>query len=57
MADGLSNWEIADRLVISVRTAEVHALRILTKLGCPGGLRSPADGRPGRQVRSGYAVL
>ena len=33
LADGLSNREIADRLVISESTAQVHVKRILSKLG------------------------
>jgi DNA-binding CsgD family transcriptional regulator len=33
IAQGLSNKEIADRLVISRRTAETHVENILTKLG------------------------
>ena len=33
IADGLSNRQIANRLTISVRTAESHAQHILTKLG------------------------
>ncbi|GAA3649432.1 LuxR family transcriptional regulator [Nocardioides ginsengisoli] len=33
VADGMSNKEIAARLVISLRTAEGHVVRILTKLG------------------------
>jgi non-specific serine/threonine protein kinase len=33
VAEGLSNKEIAARLVISPRTAETHVERILTKLG------------------------
>ena len=33
LADGLSNREIADKLVISPRTAETHVEHILTKLG------------------------
>lgn len=34
VAGGLSNRQIAARLVISTRTAEVHVGRILAKLGC-----------------------
>lgn len=34
IAEGLSNKDIAARLVISPRTAEGHVLRIMTKLGC-----------------------
>ena len=33
MAEGLSNREIADRLVITERTAEGHVAHILNKLG------------------------
>ena len=33
LAQGLSNREIAGRLVISARTAESHVEHILTKLG------------------------
>ena len=33
LADGLTNREIADRLVISQRTAETHVDHILSKLG------------------------
>ncbi|HQV21439.1 MAG TPA: helix-turn-helix transcriptional regulator, partial [Gordonia sp. (in: high G+C Gram-positive bacteria)] len=33
VAAGLTNREIADRLVVSVRTVEGHVLRACTKLG------------------------
>jgi non-specific serine/threonine protein kinase len=33
VAEGLTNKEIADRLVISPRTADTHVEHILTKLG------------------------
>ncbi len=33
MATGLTNREIAERLVVSIKTVETHASRILTKLG------------------------
>ncbi len=39
VAGGLSNREVAERLVISKRTADTHVERILTKLG----LRSRAE--------------
>ncbi|MCX5215416.1 LuxR C-terminal-related transcriptional regulator [Kitasatospora sp. NBC_00240] len=34
LAEGLSNKEIAERLVVAQRTAETHVANILTKLGC-----------------------
>jgi len=34
VADGLANKQIADRLVVSPRTAEGHVQRIMIKLGC-----------------------
>jgi non-specific serine/threonine protein kinase len=34
LAQGLSNKDIADRLVIAQRTAETHVANILNKLGC-----------------------
>ena len=33
VADGLSNREIAERLVVSPRTVEAHVERLLTKTG------------------------
>jgi non-specific serine/threonine protein kinase len=39
IAEGLSNREIAERLVIAPRTAEAHVTHVLTKLG----LRSRAQ--------------
>ena len=36
VAAGLSNREVADRLVLSVRTVESHVERLLAKTGSPG---------------------
>jgi DNA-binding NarL/FixJ family response regulator len=35
LAEGLTNVEIADRLVVSTRTAEHHVAAVLQKLGAP----------------------
>jgi len=34
IADGLTSRQIADRLVIAERTADMHVQNILAKLGC-----------------------
>ena len=51
LAEGLTNAEIADRLVVSPRTAEHHVAAVLTKLGAatrrepPGAPRSWGSSR------------
>jgi DNA-binding NarL/FixJ family response regulator len=42
LARGYTNREIADTLVISVRTAGVHVSHILRKLGAPNQLEAAA---------------
>jgi DNA-binding NarL/FixJ family response regulator len=52
LARGCTNREIADTLVISVRTAGVHVSHILRKLGAPNRLEAAAIAhRLGRQAR------
>lgn len=41
VARGLTNREIADRLVLSAKTVEHHVSRILDKLGCTAASKSP----------------
>jgi DNA-binding CsgD family transcriptional regulator len=41
-ARGYTNREIADTLVISLRTADVHVSHILRKLGAPNRLEAAA---------------
>ncbi len=45
IADGLSNKEIAQKLVISVRTVKYHTTSIYTKLNATGRAHAVAIGR------------
>jgi len=45
MAEGLRNQEIAERLVISVRTVKVHVSNILSKLGADNRTEAVAEAR------------
>jgi DNA-binding NarL/FixJ family response regulator len=42
VSEGLSNRELASRLVISPRTAESHVQNVMTKLGCSSRARIAA---------------
>ncbi len=53
VAEGLSNRQIADRLVISPRTAESHVQAVLRKLGVTS--RTAVVGWVARQDRSTQA--
>jgi non-specific serine/threonine protein kinase len=57
VAEGLSNKEIADRLVISPRTAEGHVERILTKLGFTSRTQIAAWAHPTAKQRPGTATV
>jgi LuxR family transcriptional regulator, maltose regulon positive regulatory protein len=45
MVEGMSNGEIADRLVIGIGTAKSHVHHILEKLGCSSRLQAVAKAR------------
>ncbi len=45
LAQGLRNQEIADRLIISVRTVKVHVSNILSKLGASNRTEAVAEAR------------
>ena len=47
VAQGLSNAEVATRLVISEHTAKTHVASLLQKLQVPGRVRSCWPTRPG----------
>ncbi|MFE1768269.1 response regulator transcription factor [Streptomyces angustmyceticus] len=51
VSEGLTNKEIATRLVIAPRTAEGHVQRILTKLGFSSRAQIAAWYVSGQQVR------
>jgi hypothetical protein len=56
IAEGMSNREIAERLVISVRTAETHAQNILLKLGFRSRAQIATLGRGGTAQGSPHAA-
>jgi DNA-binding NarL/FixJ family response regulator len=53
IADGLTNAEIAERLVVSQRTAEHHVAAVLTKVGA--STRREAAQRAAELLSSGRA--
>jgi DNA-binding CsgD family transcriptional regulator/tetratricopeptide (TPR) repeat protein len=53
IAEGLTNAEIAEKLVLSVRTVDHHVSAILTKLGVPSRRDAAAHARQPRPVLSG----
>jgi DNA-binding CsgD family transcriptional regulator len=48
VADGLTNREIADRLVVSPHTVHRHVANILRKLGLPSRAAAAAEAARGR---------
>ena len=48
MADGLTNADIAERLVIGVATVKTHVSSIISKLGVSTRTEATATGHPAR---------
>ena len=53
VAEGLSNKDIAERLVLSTRTVDSHVEHILAKLGASSRLQIAAWVRSGQQPAAG----